>query len=108
MARIVEDERLAQWFPEASEVDRLMHRDAAEAYVRGRCKLPTTVINGEVVEQIPADLVEAVRLLVARYLARENSPEGFVGMSEFGPARIATVDRDVQSLIAPWRPVVFG
>lgn len=97
---LVSDEQLVQWFPEASPVDRGMHRDAAEAYIGGRCRIPEGTP--------PPELVAAVRLLVARYLARENSPDGFVGMSEFGPARISTIDRDVQSLIAPYRPVVFG
>ncbi|WP_041707505.1 hypothetical protein [Acidipropionibacterium acidipropionici] len=56
----------------------------------------------------PEDLVQAVRLLTARYLARRNSPDGFLGMGEFGPARVPINDRDVNSLIAPYRRVVFG
>lgn len=56
----------------------------------------------------PGDLVQAVLLLTARYLARRNSPDGFLGMSEFGVARVPTVDRDVEALIGPYRPVVFG
>ena len=57
----------------------------------------------------PADLVKAVELLTNRLLSRENSPDGFVGMQETGgPVYIGRVDRDVESLIAPYRPVVFG
>lgn len=98
---LVSDEQLGQWFPEVPPADRGMYRDAAEAYIGSRCRIPEGVVP-------PKDLVEAVRLLVARYAARQNSPEGFVGMSEFGPARISTVDRDVESLIGPYRRVVFG
>lgn len=58
--------------------------------------------------ETPDDLVLAVCLLTARYLARRSSPDGFVGMGEFGPARVARIDQDVESLIGPYRPVVFG
>ena len=74
--------------------------DAANAWVEKRVQhaLPA-----------PADLVKAVELLTNRLLSRENSPDGFVGMQETGgPVYIGRVDRDVESLIAPYRPVVFG
>ena len=74
---------------------------AAEAYVQARCRWA----DGS---PVPDDLVKAVVLLTARYQVRRKSPDGFVGMGEFGPARIATVDRDVTALIGPYRPVVFG
>lgn len=100
MAQLVDDAQLAQWFPETLPATREMHRDAAEAYIIRRCRVPEG--------PAPADLVEACRLLVARYLARESSPDGTLGMSEFGAGRIATIDRDIEGLIAPYRPVVFG
>lgn len=86
---------------------------SAEAWVRKRVRLPDpepVLVDG--VEQsvvvIPEDLVLAVCLMTARYLARRNSPDGFVGMAEFGPARISRIDQDVETLIGPYRPVVFG
>lgn len=98
--QMVSDEQLAKWFPQEPPTEVGMHRDAAEAYITRRCRIPEGTP--------PADLVEAVRLLVARYLARRSSPDGTLGMSEFGAGRIATIDRDIEGLIAPYRPVVFG
>lgn len=69
--------------------------EAAEAYVAER----THVDEGP----SPAALVQAVYLLTARYLARRNSPEGFVGLGDLGPARVPINDRDVERLIDPWR-----
>lgn len=86
--------------------------EAATAYVWNRI-VPWYVPDSEgnppaPVPPAPADLVQAVLLLTARYLARKNSPDGFLGMGEFGPARVPAVDRDVEALIGPYRPVVFG
>ena len=100
--QLVSNEQLAQWFPGENESDLTLARDAAERYVGNVCRIPADL------EQVPADLVQAVRLLVARWLARRNSPDGTLGMSEFGVGRISTVDRDVLQLIAPYRRVVFG
>lgn len=73
---------------------------AAEAYVAARCEWEGP--------DAPQDLVEAVLLLSARYVARRNSPDGFVGMGEFGPARVPVSDRDVDRLIFPWRRTVLA
>lgn len=86
--------------------------EAAEAYVWDRISPwyePDSEGNPpDPVPPAPATLGQAVRLLTARYYARRNSPDGFLGMGEFGPARVSTVDRDVEALIGPYRPVVFG
>lgn len=73
---------------------------AAEAAVAARCRW-----SGD---QAPADLAQAIVLRTARLLARRNSPDGIVGVGEFGPVRIASVDRDINELEAPYRRVVFG
>lgn len=98
---LVSDETLTIWFPGENSVDLTLARNAAEAYIGHVCRVPDTL-------PAPGDLVQAVRLLVARLLARRNSPDGTLGMSEFGVGRIATVDRDIAQLIAPYRRVVFG
>jgi hypothetical protein len=77
---------------------------AADAWVAARIRFRPAQPGVDV----PGDLVKAVSLLTARYLARRNSPDGFIGMGEFGPARVPINDRDVNSLIAPYRRVVFG
>lgn len=86
--------------------------EAAEGYVWERIRPwyePDSEGNPpDPVPPAPATLGQAVRMLTARYYARRNSPDGFLGMSEFGPARVPTVDRDVEALIGPHRPVVFG
>ena len=56
----------------------------------------------------PAALVQAVILRTARDLARHTSPDGVVGVGEFGPVRVSAVDRDVEELEKPYRVVVFG
>ena len=56
---------------------------------------------------VPDELVQAVVLLTARYLARANSVEGLVSMGDQA-AYLPSQDRDVASLIEPYRPVVFG
>jgi hypothetical protein len=44
------------------------------------------------------DLRFACMLRVARYLARRNSPEGIVGVGDFGGIQIASSDRDIYLL----------
>jgi len=56
----------------------------------------------------PEDLIEAVVLRTARYLARRESPSGVIGVGEFGPVRISSIDRDIEELEAPYRVVRFG
>ena len=102
---IVSSEQVATWFESTALPEIVVAHQAAEAYIADRCVIPELVAD-EMVP--PAALVQAVRLLTARYLARRNSPDGTLGMSEFGVGRIATIDRDVQQLIAPYRRVVFG
>ncbi len=72
--------------------------NAAERYVAERVTVPGGT-------PAPADLVQAINLLTARYLARRNSPDGMVGMGELGPARVTIADRDVERLIDPWRNI---
>lgn len=57
--------------------------------------------------EVPGELVQAVVLLTARYLARVNSVEGLVSMGDQA-AYLPSQDRDVAALIEPYRPVVFG
>lgn len=97
---IVSSEQARGWFPSEPTAEVSVAHQAAEQYISSRIR----TLAGPA----PADLVQAVRLLTARYLARRNSADGTLGMSEFGVGRIATVDRDVESLIGPYRRVVFG
>lgn len=73
---------------------------AAEGAVASGCRWPAV--------DAPAALVEAVILRTARYLARRDSPAGVVGVGEYGPVRISSIDRDIEELEAPWRRVVFS
>ena len=81
--------------------------EAAEGYVADRVTYPTTNDAGEEIPP-PAALVEAVVLLTARFIARRNSPDGFVGLGDLGVAQVPVSDRDVNRLIAPWRVQVIG
>jgi len=80
---------------------------SAEAVVAKTCRWPSVDAEGMPLNP-PEDLVQAVVLRTARYLARRNSPTGVVGVGEFGPVRITSVDRDIEELEQPWRMVVFG
>lgn len=78
---------------------------AAEGAVRRRCvwhQADATVIEA------PEELVQAVILRTARYLARRDTPTGVVGVGDFGPVRITSVDRDIEELESPYRVVAFG
>lgn len=72
---------------------------SAISYQRSHFRFPT---DGAGVAYYPDDLRMAVFLRTARYLARRSSPEGLVGFGEFGPAQIATVDRDIREVEAPY------
>lgn len=72
---------------------------AAERYVSARCRIP---------DEVPDDLVLAVCLQTARYLARRNSPAGLIGIDDLAVAQIPGNDADVLRLMAPHRKVVFG
>ncbi|MFT4295638.1 MAG: hypothetical protein QM582_09530 [Micropruina sp.] len=80
---------------------------AAEAATRKRCRWPYADSDGDPIPA-PDDLVQAVILRTGRYMARANSPDGLVGMGDLGMMRVSSVDRDIERLEAPWRPVVFG
>lgn len=69
---------------------------AAERYVDERTDWDKTLTP-------PDDLVLAVDLLTARYLARRNSPDGMVGLGDLGPAQVMYTDADVERLLNPWR-----
>lgn len=73
---------------------------AADAYVGNRVR---PVVEGD---PVPGDLVLAVCVQTARYLARRNSPDGTVATDDFGPIRVSGRDYDVLSLIGPYRPAV--
>jgi len=73
---------------------------SAEAWVAGRVR-PVTDLP------IPSALQQAVVLMTARYLARQTTPDGTIGAGDT-VAYLPKLDRDVESLIGPYRPVVFG
>jgi hypothetical protein len=41
-------------------------------------------------------------------MARRNSPDGIVGVSDMGTARVMSYDADIAQLIAPWTPMVIA
>ncbi len=99
---LLTDEQTATWFPNSKLEDRERCLNAADRHVWNKVTL-----TGTDAVTTPHDVVEAVHLLTSRYLARINSPEGVSGMDEMA-LQITPMDRDVLSLIAPYRAVVFG
>jgi|SRR5215472_7089215 len=57
---------------------------------------------------VPSSLEQAGLLLTNRLMARRNSPDGIVGVSDMGTARVLSYDADIQTLISPWTEMVVG
>lgn len=53
----------------------------------------------------PAEITQACLIQSHRLLRRTESPEGVLGFGEFGAVRVTSVDRDVETLINPFRHV---
>lgn len=112
MAAITTAEQAHSWHPTLNDhtnptsTDLEIAWEAAEGFVASRVRWPGMGDGASA----PAALVLAVKLLTARYLQRGNSPEGIVGMDAegLGAVRIPRVDVDVESLIDPYRRVVFA
>jgi hypothetical protein len=51
---------------------------------------------------VPDEIAEAAKLLAARLYRRKDSPQGVLGSSEWGTARVSRTDPDVEALIAPF------
>lgn len=54
---------------------------------------------------VPSGIHQAVVMQAARIVNRRNSPNGVAGANDFGVVRIASVDRDIQELVADFRLV---
>lgn len=101
---ITTKESVKTWLGNPPKLDDAVLTDAwnaAEAYVAGRCSWEGQDVDPPV--PAPADLVQAVNLLTARYLARRNTPDGLVGLGELGAAQVSFSDVDVERLMNPWR-----
>jgi len=85
---------------DAADPTLLQAWEAAESQVASECRWSAI--------PAPAALVESVILRTARLLARRDSPTGVIGVGEFGPVRLSTVDRDVEALEAHYRKAVFA
>lgn len=96
-------------FAGVSDADLELALSAANGWVTARVRDFSQVPAAEFGSDPwgPPELSQAVVLLAARYLARANSVEGLVSMGDQA-AYLPKVDRDVESLIEPFRPVVFG
>ena len=103
---ITTDTVVTQWLrsnkaPGSLDPDQILTAyKAAEAYVAKRIR---PIVEGD---PVPDDLVLAVCLQTARFLARRNSPEGTIATEDFGPVRVGGRDYDVSALIGPYQPAV--
>ena len=57
---------------------------------------------------VPRMIVEAGLLLTNRLMARRNSPDGVVGVSDMGTTTILSYDADITQLVSPWTEMVLG
>lgn len=51
---------------------------------------------------VPDEIAQAAQLLAARLYRRKDSPQGVLGSTEWGTARVSRTDPDVENLIAPF------
>lgn len=56
----------------------------------------------------PAPVHQAGLLLTNRLMARRNSPDGVVGVSDMGTATILSYDADITALVSPWTAAVIA
>jgi hypothetical protein len=59
-------------------------------------------------EPVPHRIHQAGLLLANRLMARRNSPDGVVGVSDMGTARILSYDADINALISTKEEMVLG
>ncbi|SDK30307.1 hypothetical protein SAMN04488074_105108 [Lentzea albidocapillata subsp. violacea] len=57
---------------------------------------------------IPAEVVQASRILTARRFRRKDSPEGVAASDAWGPVRVTRVDPDVEALLQPLRRLALA
>lgn len=57
---------------------------------------------------VPAPIKEATLLQASRLFKRKDSPEGTLGMADFGVMTIARFDADVRELCGPFKAFAFG
>jgi hypothetical protein len=86
---------------------------AVMAAVAGRCPRLFITVN-PLIEPPPDpppppdDVMEASLLWVNRLLARRNSPDGVVGVSDLGTAQILPQDTDIKRLLSPYTAMVVA
>jgi hypothetical protein len=64
--------------------------------------------TGEPLGPVPAGVHQAALLLTNRLMSRRNSPDGVVGVSDMGTARILSYDADINAFLGPWTEMVVG
>lgn len=107
MAPVTTSAHVASALGVASTVHFEQDYRSAEAAIAKSCRWPESDVDGMALNP-PEELILAVILRTARYLARRESPSGVIGVGEFGPVRISSIDRDIEDLEGPYRRVVFG
>jgi hypothetical protein len=82
--------------------------DAAAQALQLRAPLGFTVDESGDPLPVPAMLIQAGLLLTNRLMARRNSPDGVVGVSDMGTATILSYDADISQMVGPWTDMVVA
>lgn len=56
-------------------------------------------------QAVPADVKQACYIQSHRVFTRAEAPTGVIGVGEFGAIRLTSVDRDVETILNPYRRV---
>jgi len=76
--------------------------------IRAPVAFPVDPETGDPLAPVPSSLEQAGLLLTNRLMARRNSPDGIVGVSDMGTARVLSYDADIQTLISPWTEMIVA
>lgn len=92
----------------ATQIDDEALQQVVDAELLVQSRLCTVPLDESGERYLTADLAQAIYRRVGRHLAAKDSPLGVLGVeTEFGPARLALIDAEIERLEAPNRRVVL-
>jgi len=88
-------------------IDEAVSAATESVQLRAPAAFTTDPITGDP-DPVPRAVKQAGLLLANRLMARRNSPDGVVGVSDMGTATILSYDADIGALLGPWTGMVVA